>query len=472
MSIVKKTGGRLAGGPVSGSLAWVPASLLAALLLGACAQERVAGGDDFPNSVETLGKEGSAQRSDSTEWNAYKSAPDTAPGLYDTTYTPDTIPRDDGGLLKPGLLPGDGLPIGAVIPGRDLPGAFRTLDTLLDLVTGVTRVVRTQGVAGLQVRDTTWYRRDSLAALVLLRVAGRVEGGGIVKLFAFEDGDGNGILSARAGSANIMVIRSSSTASDGSVGERSLRIAAGPDRNFNQRADNSTLAYSETLRKGVDTLLSLLLRDADGDGLIFSPLRDTNLVDVDRVSDDGVSSGARLSLHYRLAAFADRSRNRPVRFRRVLETSAGVTETIALGRDSLPDFAPGDTGRVLVSFASSVTADTLQRATADYRVKLSDTAGRFTGNRLLRVDRSRALRFGAATGARYTLWPEAPVPDGSFARDGSVVLRVDLRAGGWIGFTGISTAAGWSGTWIDETGGGGTVHFDAAGRVTSASSSP
>jgi hypothetical protein len=336
----------------------------------------------------------------------------------------------------------------------------------------VNRVARRQWFTGLEVRDTTWYRRDSANAILLLRVSGRAEGSGTVKVFAFEDGDGDGILSPRAGSANVAVIRIATTAPDGSTGEKNKRVAAGPDRDFNRRADNTLMAYSESLRKGLDTLFSLLLRDADGDGVLFNPLRDTNLVDVDRITGPSGSSDARLSLHYRLRAFADRSRNYPVRFRSVLEAGAQVTETIALGRDSQPDFAPGDTGRVLVSFASSAAADTLAGTESDYRVLLSDTAGRFGGNRLLRVDRARTFRLGAAAAARYTLRPAAPVPDGSFARDGSVEARVDFRAGGWIDFTGESTAAGWMGTWLDSEGRSGTVHFDAAGRVTSAATFP
>jgi hypothetical protein len=125
VNLMKGSGGRLPGGPVFGTAAWLLAALLCASLLAACAQERVAGGDDFPNSVETLGKNGTADRNDSTEWNAYRSAPDTAPGMYDSTYVPDTIPRDEAVLLKTGIIP-VGLTVIGIIPGRHIPRARHT----------------------------------------------------------------------------------------------------------------------------------------------------------------------------------------------------------------------------------------------------------------------------------------------------------------------------------------------------------
>jgi hypothetical protein len=456
---------RFGGSSLSGTVPGLLLALLVLLVVAACApNDRVAGGDDFPNSVKTLGKSAAEEGGDGTEWNAYKEAPDSADGLYDTTYVPDTIPAESGsGLPKrslDGLLQlGDG-----VIPGRDVVGAVRALDTLLDSITGMIRTIRVQSTAQFTMRDTTWSR-DSAGAITVLRVSGAIDRpDGSRETFRFDDADGDGVLSARA-STSAVLIRLAWNRPSGEVGERSLRVTSGADRNFNLRADNALLAFTETRLSGADTLLHLVLRDGDGDGLIFNPLRDSSLVDVERISRSAAPAGTRQTLHYRLAAFADPARNRAVRFRRVLETGEGRVEVVALGRDSLPDFAPGDTGYVRVVFTSSVAADTLARSESVYRVRLSDSAGNHRGNTLLRVDREKAFRFGDRTGLRITLWPAAPVPDGSFVREGSLVLRVDLRSGGWIGFAGEVTASGHTGTWTDSRGIGGVVHFDASGNI-------
>jgi hypothetical protein len=463
--------------PSSGTVSALLFLLLSVLFLPsflACApDDRVAGGDDFPNSVQTLGKSAVKEGGDTTEWNAYKQAPDSADGLYDTTYVPDSVPEEGGsGLPKrslDGLLQlGDG-----IIPGRDVAGAVRALDTLLDSITGVLSTVRVQSTAQFTLRDTTWHR-DSAGLVVILRVSGALDRpDGSRETFAFDDGDGDGLLTARAANS-VVVIRMAWRLPSGDSGERTLRVTAGADRNFNLRADNALLAFAQTHLSGGDTLLHLVLRDGDGDGLIFNPLRDSSLVDVERVSRSTTGAYARLTMHYRLAAFArpQAARNRAVRFRSVLETGIGTTETVALGRDSLPDFAPGDTGRVRVVFTGERLIDTLARSEWVFRVRLSDTAGHHAGNTLHRVDRDKTFRHGTRSGLWVTRWPAAPVPDGSFARVGTLFLRSDYRDGSWAEFSGEFTPTGSTGTWTDSEGRGGLVHYDASGAIVSPSVNP
>lgn len=452
-------------------LRWpILAFALSWILAGCFQDERVAGGDDFPNSVETLGKGAAGETSDSTEWNAYREAPSTPPEVYDSTEVPDSAPEESAGSPGKAAVPPDG----RIPPGREISGAVRNVVSAVDGATGLGRAVRVQTLAGIEARDTTWYRIQLLPpAKKVVRVSGVVTyATGRSERFSFEDADGDSLLPAQAGSANRVRVRFVVEYALGRVEERTFTIAAGPDLAFGSRGDNILYASQTVHRLGSDTLYSLRLRAANAspsDSAVYDPQRDSGRVEVEQTIS---TPGVRTTLSYRTVLFADSARNHAVRFRRVVTTARGVTETRLLGRDSLPDFAPGDTGRVRVVFASTVPSDTLESARFEYRVALSDTAGRHSGNRLLRVDREKSFRFGTATGLRYRLSPAAPVASGSFARAGGVDVRVDLRAGGWVGFTGTSAATGFSGTWTGSAGGGGTVHFDAAGNIVSAPAAP
>jgi hypothetical protein len=253
--------------------------------------------------------------------------------------------------------------------------------------------------------------------------------------------------------------------SSGRREEETRTMNAGPDGDFNKAKDNALLALQKISMVGLDTLLSLVLSDVDGDGFLFNPLRDSSQVAIEsKVS----GSGTRTDLSYRINAFRDSSRSYAYRFRRVITTSAGVEETNALGRDSMQDFAPGDSGSVRVRFTSSVGTDTLASSDSRYAVKLSSTGGDAAGDRLLSVDREKTFNLGTVSGLRYTLKPAAPVPDGSFAGSGALFVRADLRAGGWVQLDG-NAAADISGTVTDSQGRNGTVHIRLDGTVKSAS---
>jgi hypothetical protein len=248
------------------------------LILSACIQSEdgrsLHGGDEFPNEVSALGVSIAVELGDTSAWNVFVDAPDTAMGLYDSLpVRPQPVPESRKSLLG-GLLDG-------------VLGVDKLVEALLDPVREIIRVLRT----------------------------------------------------------------------------------------------------------GAETVLYLVLYDADGDGWVFDPQKEKNLVDVVHLEDDE-GSGDRNALYYRLAAFVDQSRNYPVRYRRVQETPAGETEVVALGGDSLPDFAPRDTGYVRVTFESSLPTDSLVRSESLYRVLLADSAGRFGDNRLLHVDRKKMFRRG------------------------------------------------------------------------------
>jgi len=444
----------------------------ASLLLGGCfSDEQVAGGDDFPNSVSTLGKAAATEGSDSTAWNGYEEAPATPPEVYDSTEVPDDAPEES--LTKPGADLGKSAakPDDWVPPGKEIAGAVRAVQSLLDPVTGLNRLVRVQKIvrgltAGdtIVARDTTWYRTQGLPpARRLVRMSGVVSYPvGRVERFTFEDADGDDLLAPQPGSRNLARARTVIEHALGRVEERTVITAAGPDRVFGTPDDNALHSLDEVQRIGTDTLSILKLRPAGADSVVRDRGRDSARVDVERTV---IVAGVRVTETYRSVVKSDTLRNRAERYRRVTTTAAGVTEFAALGRDSVPDFTPGDTGVVRVRFTSTRASDTLASSLAHYRVLLSDSAGRHGRNRLLRVDTEKTYRFGTMLSSRARLWPEAPVAPGGFVREGDLELRVDLRAGGWVGYVGTLSATGFVGIWSDSTGAGGTVRFNAAGTI-------
>ncbi len=439
---------------VHGGLSGVAAAF--ALLLGACgSNDRVAGGDDFPNSVETLARQGGHDMQDSTEWNAYKDAPSTPPGMYDSTYVPDQAPSSGAG--KAALLPDE-----RVVPGREIAEAAREVST--SVAEGVTRTVRIQTVAGVTARDTSWTREDSSGTPRLLRVAGAVAyDDGRSETFSFEDGDGDGFLAPRR-AGDVAVARFRSLGTDGVKEEREVRMAAGASVDFNAGGDRTLLELRVVRRAGTDTLIRLVLRPVPGDSVVFDPARDTNRVEVEHEFVRG--DGARVGLFYRSVVFADSARNYPVRFRRVIEKDGAREETAAFGRDSLPDFAPGDTG--FVHFVrTTAESDSLERAEAWHRVALADTAGRFESNLLLGVERERAYRLGHARTTRFRLAPAVPVADGNLPREGLVEWRLDLRPSGWIEFSGDAGDGEVVGDYLTSRGISGVLRFDFEGNALS-----
>jgi hypothetical protein len=347
-------------------------------------------------------------------------------------------------------------------PGRDISGAVRSV--LRDAVGGgLSRAIRVQTLPalGVEARDTTWYRLGVGAPIQRIeRISGVVSYADRSEKFSYEDADGDGILTPLSGSANLALARFTVTHVSGRVEERALVIASGPDRSFRGRSDNTLHSLSHVERVGADTLMRVALAPQSGDTAVFGPSRALSRVEVEHMVDTG---GARVTRHYRAIVFADSSRNFLRRYRSVRSDAAGTTETVLLGRDSLPDFAPGDTGRARVTFVSALASDTLERSETVYLVQLSDTAGKSSGNKLLRVDRERVYRFGPAAFSIYRMSPAMPVANGAQPRVGWVELHVDLRPSGWIEFVGEAETSGFIGAWTNSSGRSGPASFDSLG---------
>lgn len=440
----------------------LPAFLLATWLVagaGCTGSDDVAGGDDFPNGIEVLGKAAAAEMADTSSWNAYQGASAESSEAYDSTRVPDE-PPDEASVLGRRAVVWDG---GRVLPGFEIEGAVRLVSSVFDALTEMTRVVREQTVGAIVVRDTSYFRLALAPPLRrMVKMSGVVVYPDRVERFAFEDADGDGVLSPLGPRSRVrarFVVERPAGVSE----HRVVTLAAGADGSFETVSDNLIFSVETIRLAGADTLAHVVFVPVAGDSVVRDPQRGFTSADVRRLHQ---AEGVRMTQEARVRMHADPARNRVVRFRQTVTDAAGTTGTIALGRDSLPDFAAGDTGTVRVTFVASDPSAPLVASTAVYQVALADSVQGHAGNRLLGLRREKTYRSGPEETRQFHYVGAAPARAGEALAEGGLAIRVDLRAGGWVAFEGQWSAAGLEGIWTTGSDSG-SVRFDGTGAVLS-----
>lgn len=458
------------------ALAW------AALLLCGCFETKqdvkVAGGDDVPNDVQPLGKKAAQARDDSADWNGFKNAPRTSPGMYDTTTVPDSVPDTGGSGAQPKASAHPALAKRATeLP--PLPDPLKPLDTVVtrvvDTAKGVVETVHTLVKDSvLKVDSTVFMPGDPAhpdAPRGVLQVAGRITlaDTSLWKAYSFKDADGDGFLAPRAGSPNLADLDVSVKLSTGIVERTVQRVAAGADLDFNARGDNRLLSSALVRTLGADTLDVVNLLDADGDSVVLDFRKDTNVVDLieeHRYPSAG-SLETSLSLQTRIVVFSkDSTRNYAVRFKETLLFKSGaVLRVDASGPATDSSFHPGDDALWREAFTPP-SGDTLALHARSYNVRLPRTPGAFGQNLLLAVSAADTYRNSTFSGFTFDWHPETPVADGHWPAGGAVKASLSYRAGGAVRFDGEAAASGMDGTVVTSAGESLTISFDRNGAAT------
>jgi hypothetical protein len=474
-------------------------ALFAFFLLCGCFAEkntRVAGGDDVPNDVEPLGKHAAAARDDSADWNGFKSAPRTAPGMYDTTSVPDSMPDTAGAgqpqpkrsagpaaenapkALAKGSAAGGTHGYGSALPIDSLPigGPLDTVTIhIVDSAQGALEAVHAQVKDGARTVDSTVFvpvdpaHPGSSAGVV--RVSGRISYAdtGLWKTYLFRDADGDGFLTPRPGSANLADLNLAAKAADGKVTRLSQRIAAGPDLDFNRRGDNRLLASLMAVTSGTDTLRSVRLLDADGDSAVIDFSKDTNLVDLIETDRNPGDTGASVTVAERLVVYSrDSTRNYAVRYRRS-EIRPDVSLLVLEGRGPGPDsaFRAGDLAAWMVT-RTFPQGNSASLATRAFTIRLGAKPGDFGADSLVRLETTEHYRDQAYEVFSFSLRPDAPVADGRWPAGGEVDASLLYRDGAVTGFTGAADATGMHGSLKDVSGSVLSISFDRQGRPATA----
>ena len=482
---------------------------LAILCLSGCMSgkddTRVAGGDDIPNDVEPLGKQSAEARSDSAEWNGFKSMPRTSPGMYDTTTVPDSVPDTTGaGKAQPkrtalakgsaGPLPAgdsalaaaaaqgnpqDTLPI-VKLPVKPLDSLplFKPVDTLVtrvvDTVKGTVEAVHAQVKDEVRTIDSTVFvpPDSTMPGSVggVLQVAGRVTYAdtALWKTYLFRDGDGDGFLAPRAGALNLADIELAVKGAGGLVVRTVQRVAAGADLDFNKRGDNSILSSLVTATLGADTVHTWKLLDADGDYAIIDFSKDTNLVDlVETVRFPSDPARVSLTIKVRLVVWSkDSTRNYAIGYRSLhLNRDGGTLAVTAKGPRADSTFRPGDDA-LLTEARTFPAGDSVESRTRIHTVRLPAAPGAFSGDLLVRTQAQARFRNRRYAAFDFSLRPEIPVADGRWPAGGAVDASLIYLDGAATSFSGQAVEAGMDGTLKAVSGETLSISFDRAGKPT------
>lgn len=462
-------------------------SAMAALLIG-CFQEdkpiRTAGGDDYPNGIEALGKKSARILNDSADWNGFDTIPKSGPGLYDTVEVPDDVPDTAGAGSAPApekssayskltAASKSAAAGGSLSSGLPLP--LDTLTTrILDTATGAIEAVRTQvNDSGIRVDSTVFIPADSTrpgSPAGVAQVARSLLSPDSARLDAwlFADADGDGILTPRPGSANLARVEISTTLASGAKVKTIQVMAAGEDLDFNARGDNRILSSRYLSLQGADTLLSVVFLDADGDSAVLDMSKDTNLVDMIQVfrGSSGGTVSSRTTQVRLVAGSRNSSGNYPIRFsERRIFGDGGVLDIAARGLGADSSFLPG-TEASWEETLFPPAADSVARASVRYKVRLPAKAGDFGSNFLIGLAAEEDYRKEFE---RFSLdfRGESPIPVGRWFDVGDVVAWISFPGGSRIVFTGVLGNAELKGTVAKADSSSSPVTFDRAGSIIS-----
>ena len=411
-------------------------ALAFALAIAGCdssTSERTAGGEDFPNTLEALGRALAEAVDSSDSWNRLQEAslstsspgglPDTLPLVAGRggalLCVPDTTwgSLDDGFLFQRSIRCPDG--------GRVQDSlVIRPSDSLVRLL-----VRDSSGLLGL-VRKVETFQADSGLGFQLKGYAGRIR-------------------------MNTVGVRGRWRL------ESELVVDAGPDLDWDSGRDNGLYRGGQaTIRDGRDTLdLWSVLPWPSGTGPVYSSRTgDSGLALLER--RQFLSSGARRDESSVLMVFRTDSLNYPLRSRTTTAWPGGARlEESILGRGSDSLFRPGDSAwyvRRWTDGPDSLREEIVLRASASPRDR--------GGDRLLSLSSVRHRSRAQEVDVRMRAVPAAPLRPGAEFTDGTVELVVGRSNGESIRFRGTMVSGVTTGRWTTGRDSG-TVRLGASGKV-------
>ncbi len=467
--------------------------VLALTALGslACAPERrptdiqTAGGDDYPNAIEVLGKRSASAYNYHENWNsAFHEMPDSVPGAYDTVQVPESAqPQKSEPLPKFATLSQvDVLPILSLDSILQPDSLLDSVKTVVDSTDGKTTVVRTRDTDKIAIEDSVVSLPPKIAAPLpgdsvgistprIVEVAGSFtyKEDGRIERFRFSDGDGDGVLTAEPGSDNVAAIELSTAWPSGEKKVRLLRIAAGDDLDFNRQEGNLLLSSRFVKLQNLDTVEVWELLDAEGKGSILDYSLDSNIVDwVGRVTGAGVDTEIlEIQTRIRWVVFPDAGRNYVVYFREenILRDGGRIALEIR-GERSDSTFRPGERASItrLTEKPEGDTATTSIR----WSVDVDANPASYANNRLVSFQVKQRYRRGDWESFEFFHIPDVPVPAGSSEVQGFTEATLVPPSQAAYSFSGLRSATGWKGTVAGPENRIWQVRYSPQGQVLSA----
>lgn len=405
-------------------------------LLWAC-DDRTAGGEDFPNSLETLARALERDVDSSEGWNPLDEA---------TLALSDSALDDSVGW------------------GAARAGALACLDTSgLDLLDGGwIRYSRTRCGALYASADTIEFRVDGSDTLLRRVVSDSIrmrDGARSLRILVdgdLDSGDGSYRRPLDSGTVLATLLRVSGR---WTVVE-SLVVDAGPDLSWDTESDNRMRRATRTVLRSGDSLERWSLRPLLGVGSILGE-GDSGLAILERTTWLEAATRRERGI---VEVFGDGRANYPVAWSVAVVADAGDTLAREVrGPGDSGAFRPGDTAVFLErgrSGSDSVHLEASSRLGPDPRTDQDDSLLAFLVVRLRTSSRSERW-------TRLSFTADTPLPAGQTLRNGVISIEVRSEEGAWTRFEGRLNDGVAAGTWSRSDGAEGTAELGTDGSVIS-----
>lgn len=409
------------------------AAFALAAVLASCTSstaDRTAGGEDFPNTLEALGRALAESVDSSGSWNS---------------------------LGEASTSPSAGLPDSLELLAARTRSILCTPDSSYGpLPDGFTYLRKTTCPEGGRVQDSLVIRLSDSLVRVLVRDSSGILGlARKIQTFVADTGDGFR-LKGYAGRVRIATVATKGRWR----AESELVLDAGADLDWDTESDNDLWRGGQaTIRDELDTLDRWSVLPLRGGGPVYgSRTGDSGRATIDRrqiLTDGAVRTETSVVM-----AFRHDSLNYPLRFRSRLRWNDALwKESSVFGRREDSLFLPGDTAVFLNrrrAGQDSLREEIRFLAGADPRDR--------SGDRLVSLASTRRHAGRSEVEVRVEAVPSSPLVSGADFTDGRIALRVLRADGDTIRFDGTMRSGVSEGRWSTRSDSG-FVRLDSQGRV-------
>ncbi|GEM_PF-3583157 len=403
-------------------LAW-PAIL--SLFLAACFkpdEQKTAGVDDFPNSVQARVNRFLEESRKSGEIAAVPPVTGEILGR----------PGFHVGAAKVGLLKASvgSTPLSGLAKASADTACSGTLKFDTTTITAPTKATVNSLTLceDANLPDSTKGNKTVLhGSSVTTFLSGRVESAEIT------DADGDGKLNPVAGKAS--KARMILTATEAGITERTvLLVGPGPDNDFDTEKDNLVYeaAWTKTGNGGKDTLGTAVYTDADGDGVAVDNGKpstvDLDLYQKGPTTDHPDAVWSRIRMRMVTVYGVDAKEAKRVHFE-MAGADGRIQSADLLNKDGGRDFVMSDTLQAHFLAVGASAQDTVDTMETTLIMKVGKDLDDKSDDSVYAMDVRVVKKLGEEKSARFAFKSDRPIPSGQKPASGTVSMKIDYGDG-------------------------------------------
>jgi hypothetical protein len=401
-----------------------PLAVLCSLLIAYCGVGPVeqAGGDDFPNMIADAG--GSITRNLDQQWE------NPASVVLDTSLlAPPSLPA----LTKLSGTIGKRSPLSKTVAADSI---WYAVDRDAGTVTLFSRKDTLLAVK----YDTLIFKvnpTDTMVVSFTGAMVGKIEPV-VTERYRYTDYDGDSLLFSSAAPSQQILVEMVREGPGSRVEAGRFVLDCGPDGDFDTPADNRTVLAEKAALAGGDTVSSIVVRDADGDGYATDNGSDSCLVDLVAVSsaEQPLSLLQRTVSAVRMVVYSGNARKSyAIRYQVVTASVARTINWTIRTKNGDSTFLPGDT--VDVVRTTTARGDSLDVDTMKLRVLLGSTPGDSVDDALLGIYLHAKYLRGSDREVLFDYVAATPIAFGNKPHNGSVYYKSIFRDDSWIEVEGV-----------------------------------